>query len=161
MRRHATNIFSFGNRRRGEWNPLLLMMFALLTVAPSVLAAAPIHSVATQPQAVWQWLQSPEGAPTRDLLQQALSECGMQGNECGILDLPRTVLGVLRLQNGIDSPLPHSDSAYQTAFDTTATEPLKPPVHPAVCISHSSFSSSLSSHEAAKLSGIRTNRRLN
>jgi hypothetical protein len=61
------------NQRRGEWNALLLVMFALLAVAPaSMLAAAPLSGAAhAQPQAVWQWLQSPQGAPARDLLVRA------------------------------------------------------------------------------------------
>ncbi len=153
MRRHAANIFN--NRRRGEWNPLLLVMFALLTVAPSVLAAAPIHNAATQPQAVWQWLQSPEGAPTRDLLKQALSECGVPNDEYGILHSPCEILCP---HNDIDSPLTQLGSSLQTAAPLNATEPIKPFSHSALCIRHSAFASVLSSHEAAKLSGIRTNR---
>ena len=61
------------NQRRGEWNALLLVMFALLAIAPaSMLAAAPLSGAAhAQPHAVWHWLQSPQGAPARDLLARA------------------------------------------------------------------------------------------
>jgi hypothetical protein len=156
MRRHAANIFNYRNHRRGEWNPLLLVMFALLTVAPSVLAAAPLHQASTQPQAVWQWLQSPEGAPARDLIQQTLIECGVANAECGILNSP----GELLIWHcDIDSPLSHLDDVAiaQSALD----EPVAPFLHSAFRLPHSAFSKSLSSHEAAHLSGIRTNRRRN
>ena len=159
MRQHAANIFKINNRRRGEWNPLLLVMFALLTVAPSVLSAAPIHRAANQPQAVWQWLQSPEGAPTRDLIQQtfdlenlsdlpsaeiaALLQCGMRNVECGI-----------------DNPLRSVDN-YTNSVLLYEAAPISAPIFPAVRRLPSLSSSFLSSHEAAKLSGIRTNRRLN
>ncbi|HEY0072691.1 MAG TPA: hypothetical protein VGB77_01225 [Abditibacteriaceae bacterium] len=155
MRRHAANIFNYRNHRRGEWNPLLLVMFALLTVAPSVLAAAPLHQASTQPQAVWQWLQSPEGAPARDLIQQTLIECGMPNAECGILNSPGEFLIA---HCDIDSPLSHLDDVAiaQSALD----EPVAP--FPQFSILNSQFLiRSLSSHEAALLSGIRTNRRRN
>ena len=155
MRRHAANIFNYRQHRRGEWNPLLLVMLALLTVAPSVLAAAPLHQASTQPQVVWQWLQSPEGAPARDLLAQALSECGMQNAECGILNSPSEIL---ISHSDIASPLSHSDdlAVAQDALD----EPGRPFFHSPFHTRHSAFAS-LSSHEAAFLSGIRTNRRRN
>lgn len=70
MRRQAA-LFQI-RQRRGDWNALLLVMFALLAVAPSVLCAAPLRDAASQPQAVWQWLQSPDGATTRDLIARSL-----------------------------------------------------------------------------------------
>lgn len=154
MRRHAANIFNY--HRRGEWNPLLLVMFALLTVAPSVLAAAPLHQAATQPQAVWQWLQSPEGAPARDLLQQTLqqtlAECGMRDAECAIRQ------GLFQGAYEIESLLSHSDDL--TVAQSALNETDRPFPQFAVLNLHFSIRS-LSSHEAAHLSGIRTNRRRN
>jgi hypothetical protein len=150
MRRHAANIFSY--HRRGEWNPLLLVMFALLTVAPSVLAAAPLHQAATQPQAVWQWLQSPEGAPARDLIQQTLAECGMRNAECAIRE------GLFDGAYEIESPLSHSHDL--TVAQSALDKPKRP--FPQFSVLNLQFSiRSLSSHEAAHLSGIRTNRRRN
>ncbi len=153
MRRHAANIFNYRNHRRGEWNPLLLVMFALLTVAPSVLAAAPLHQASTQPQAVWQWLQSPEGAPARDLIQQTLAECGMRDAECAIRE------GLFQGAYEIESPLSQLDDL--TSLQNALDEPVAPFLHSAFRLPHSAFSKSLSSHEAAFLSGIRTNRRRN
>lgn len=152
MRRHAANIFNYRNHRRGEWNPLLLVMFALLTVAPSVLAAAPLHQASTQPQAVWQWLQSPEGAPARDLIQQTLAECGMRDAECAIRE------GLFQGAYEIESPLSQLDDL--TSLQNALDEPVAP--FPQVSsLQPPASSRSLSSHEAAFLSGIRTNRRRN
>lgn len=77
MRRHAALFFKASNRRRGDWNTLLLVMFAVLAVAPSMLAATPLQGLngaASQPQAMWQWLQSPAGAPTRETLHGLLAQ---------------------------------------------------------------------------------------
>jgi hypothetical protein len=128
-------------------------MFALLTVAPSVLAAAPLHQASTQPQAVWQWLQSPEGAPARDLIQQTLAECGMRDAECTIRE------GLFQGAYEIESPLSQLDdlTSLQSILDEPVTAFPRFPLE----TSHSLFTQSLSSHEAALLSGIRTNRRRN
>ena len=124
------------NRRRGEWNALLLVMFALLAVAPSVLSAAPLRAGVSQPQAVWQWLQSPEGAPTRDLIARSL-KCGITNSECGI-----------------DNPLSHHASVIRCLLVAELAPAYS---HFALRISHSELRAALSPHEAAFLSGTRTN----
>ena len=148
------------NQRRGEWNALLLVMFALLAVAPSsMLAAAPLQNAA-QPQAVWTWLQSPQGAPTRDLLARAfdlenfpnlppdewatiLCELGTRNSECGIGSG----------QSGIENPLPDSASH---DIPLLADEPT-PKFERPLSFSIPQSALRISHHEAAFRSGVRTN----
>lgn len=152
MRRQAALFFQT-RQRRGEWNALLLVMFALLAVAPSVLSAAPLRDVASHPQAVWQWLQSPEGAPTRDLLALSLdlehfpnlppaewaailSKCEIARAECGIA-------------------VPSHPASHPACLHLA--EPVPAFTHSSFVTRRSSLLHAMSPHEAAFRSGTRAN----
>jgi hypothetical protein len=135
---------SENNQRRGEWNALLLVMFALLTVAPSVLAAAPMQGWqgASQPQAMWQWL----------------SECGMPNAECGITSAP---CEILRAQCAPHYEIEAPQIAGASDSLSTLLE-IQQPI-PQVALAGPQkfripFSAFRTLHEAAFVSGTRTNR---